>query len=149
MSDFKHVPIIDADDISDKTLQAAIRKTHGSTAYRNDRERPYNGQPWTYNGARGAAEVRGITFRDLADCIVQGMLSCADPDIPEQRDLQRRVVEKHPEFMDTEFAARGDWRHDDIYDVDFSKVEPSSIVQSALTFVEHYMGIYPNLPDKG
>ena len=35
------------------------------------RGRPYNGQPHTCMGARGATEIRGLTFRDLRDCFAR------------------------------------------------------------------------------
>ena len=44
------------------------------------RERPYLGQPHTHHGKRGRAEVRGLTVRDIADCIARGFGESTGPD---------------------------------------------------------------------
>ena len=42
-------------------------------AMQTHRERPYLGQSHTLHGSRGKTEVRGITMRDVADCIARGL----------------------------------------------------------------------------
>lgn len=45
------------------------------------RERPYLGQPHTHHGERGKTEARGLTMRDIGDCIARGFAqSLADGD---------------------------------------------------------------------
>lgn len=39
------------------------------SAFMDGRLRAYEGQGHTVNGARGQAEVRGVTFRDVADAV--------------------------------------------------------------------------------
>lgn len=138
------VPMLEAnEDGSVPDLEKAFDSLEGSGLYRNDRERPYNGQPWTDQGIRGQTEIKGITFRDLCDCIVQAMLVCSNN--PEH---QKSVFEINDEFKNTKYAAKGTWRSKDIYNIDFNDIDPGAIIQNVGCFVEHYMGIFPNLPDK-
>jgi hypothetical protein len=44
----------------------------GAFGFGGKRDRPYNGQPWTANGARGQTIVTGLTMRDIADCFARG-----------------------------------------------------------------------------
>ena len=55
-------------------LKDAFDECDGSTAYSNDRNRPYDGQAHTDNGARGSVQVKGLTIRDITDCFVKGFL---------------------------------------------------------------------------
>lgn len=138
-------------DLSDEDFESKLDfalSTDGSSSdYRNDRERPYNGQPWTDGGIRGKQEVKGITMRDIADCLIQAMLvSCTND------GLSKKVFEisDDPDIgKGTKYAAKGDWRKQDVYKIDFNDVDPIAIVQNLTCFIEHYMGIYPNVNLKG
>lgn len=110
----------------------------------NERNRPYDGQPWTQNGIRGQQEIKGITMRDLKDCIIQAMLVCSD-----DTNLSKKVFEISKDFQNTEYAAKGNWEAGDIYKIDFSKVDPMAIIQNVGCFVEYYMGIFPNTNIQG
>jgi hypothetical protein len=55
-------------DVTDAEL---LQILHGDR-YGGDRNRPYDGQPWTDHGVRGTNEVRGLTMRDIGDCIARG-----------------------------------------------------------------------------
>lgn len=58
----KEIEILCASDENfAKDLEFAMLGTHGSSDYRNDRERPYNAQSWTIDGERGKTEVKGLT----------------------------------------------------------------------------------------
>ena len=85
-----------------------------------DRQRPYNGQPWTDLGERGKTEIKGITFRDLRDCF---MRACYDSSSlpPEQ------------------------WPKS-IHELDWDNIDPIAIEQNLSCWVERYMGIFPNIP---
>jgi len=79
-------------------------------------------------------------MRDMADCIVQGFLSASgDP------DLQKKVFEKDKEFIGTEYASKGNWRIQDVFKIDLSTIDPLAVIQNTMCFVEHYMGVYPNV----
>ena len=114
MADFNHF------------LGRAIEDTRGSTAYEMTRDRPYNGQLHTTAGLRGQQEVRGLTMRDIADCIVLGMLDASG----------RHLAPPTPIW-------------DDVYKCDFSHTDPIAIIKNATCWMEKYMGIYPNIPDEG
>jgi hypothetical protein len=98
---------------------AALAPGDFATAYLG-RDRPYNGQPHTDEGIRGATEVRGITMRDLKDCFVIGA------------------------FESTGLAAED--YPDDIWGIDWSDLDPMAVIQNMLCNVEKRMGIYPNVP---
>jgi len=143
------IPMVDLDPDNmqgsfNKGLEKAFVEVQGSTAYRNDRERPYNGQPWTSDGERGRTLVEGLTMRDVADCIVQGFLTASTSE-----ELQQKTVEisKDKDIgIGTKYAAKNTWRHDDIYQVVLEDMDPGAVIKSAMCFIEYYMGIFPNLP---
>lgn len=89
------------------------------TAYLG-RDRPYNGQPHTDEGTRGATEVRGLTMRDLKDCFVIGAFESS--------------------------GLSADAYPADIYGLDWNVLDPMAVVQNMLCNVEKRMGIYPNVP---
>jgi hypothetical protein len=123
------IPILDsADPKFPQNLAFALWSAGGSTDYRNDRERPYNGQPHTDQGERGKTEVRGLTMRDLKDCYVMGFL---------QATGRGEVVES------------GKWRYQMVYDPPPAGFEPDelAVAQNMLCNVEKMMGIYPNVPE--
>jgi hypothetical protein len=155
-------PILDMNDPDFKeNLAFNIWSTHGSSDYRNDRERPYNGQPWTDEGERGKTEVKGLTMRDIRDCMVKAILQCApceeylkaenftkcwdfsqEPHKATQFLLDRQ--KDHPDYLCTKVET-GTWRYQDIYQVDLSKVDPGAIAKNLTCEIEKMMGIFPNV----
>jgi len=103
----------------------------GSSADRNDRERPYDGQPWTYYGERGQQEIKGWTMRDLHDCIVRAILGFGARN---GNGLLQMNLDK------------GTWTPTDVYMVNREKIEPLSLIQNTCNEIEEMMGIFPNLP---
>ena len=112
------------------TLQEMFDDCDGSSAYSNDRNRPYDGQPHTDNGLRGKTKIKGITFRDLRDCYIKACFLSAGHTNPE---LYERVE-------------NGGWLTNDIYKINFSEIDPIAIAQNMSCEVEKLMGIYPNVP---
>lgn len=128
-------------------LNFALSTDGSSSDYRNDKDRPYNGQPWTDGGVRGKQEVKGITMRDIHDCLIQAMLiSCTDEKLA---DKVFEISDDSDIGKGTKYAAKGTWRKQDVYKIDFKKVDPIAIVQNLTCFIEHYMGIYPNVGLEG
>lgn len=116
----------DEKEMSDR-INNAFKDVQGSSAYSWDRNRPYNGQPWTFNGESGKTEVSGITQRDIVDCFVGAALdSCGD---------------KQPEL----YAKRDKPIHDLIYEVDLESIDPIAWAMNMLIRIEKMMGIYPNV----
>ena len=113
----------------DDFLKNAMAECEGSSAVAYGRERPYNGQPHTPFGIRGAAEVKGLTFRDVMDCFVGGLLECCHETDPELYELKDQAL------------------HEYLYKVkDLNAIDPGAWVRNALVRMEKMMGIYPNVP---
>lgn len=161
------IPVINLDDENfDKKLEASFNYVQGSTAYSNDRNRPYNGQPWTQNGERGKTEVKGLTMRDISDCLIKAILvsysedeylkteeffkcwdftQCkndGDKPTPTQYLLDKQ---KEGKYISTKVET-GTWRRDDVYLVDFTNIDPIAIAQNLTCEIEKMMGIWPNVP---
>ncbi|TXH46163.1 MAG: hypothetical protein E6Q97_30130 [Desulfurellales bacterium] len=116
----------DLDPLAD-TLSRALGDIEGASYFRWDRDRPYNGQPWTVFGESGKTIISGLTERDIADCFVRGLMDCMGVDQPELRDIADRAV----------------WGN--MYDVrDLNRVDPGAWVQNALIRMEEMMGIRPD-----
>lgn len=111
------------------TFQEMFDECDGSTAYSNDRDRPYDGQPHTDNGKRGATKVQGLTIRDITDCFIKGFLLSNGIDQPE---LYERVE-------------NGSWLHADIFKIDLENIDPIAALQNMSCEIEKMMGIFPNV----
>ena len=103
------------------SLEKAFADCQGDSAFRMDRDRPYNGQAHTNNGIRGKTMVEGLTMRDVADCMVRGFLDAAG------------IESENP-------------IHDDIYKINIDGLDPGAVIQCSICWIEKYMGIYPNVP---
>lgn len=97
------------------------------------RDRPYNGQPHTDTGQRGATELKGITFRDLRDCYIRAWFLASAHINPAQYDE----------------ASKGENAvlcENDLYGWSLGKCDPMAVFQNFSCEVEKLMGIYPNVP---
>lgn len=159
----KEIPVIDMQDAdSDAQLAFHIWSTTGSSDYSNDRNRPYTGQSWTDEGKRGETEVKGLTMRDIKDCLIKAILlaspseeylkpevfiQCWDfsknPIQPTQYLLDRQ---NDPNFVSTKVAL-GTWRAQDVYKVDLNKIDPLAIANNLTCEIEKMMGIFPNIEE--
>ena len=86
-----------------------------------DRNRPYNGQPWTDDGERGQMMVQGLTMRDIRDCLILAFYSSASP------------AETPPKSVE---------------DLPLAEMSLEAISQNLACWLERYMGIFPNLPKR-
>lgn len=128
-------------------LDFALNTDGSSSDYRNDRQRPYNGQPWTHSGIRGEQKIKDLTMRDIQDCLIQAMLVSSGDE-----KLSSKVFEisDDPDIgKGTKYAAKGTWRKQDVYKIDLNDIDPIAVAQNLTCFIEHYMGIYPNVKLKG
>jgi len=146
------IPILDWDmeDFSEH-LAFNFWSTHSSSDTRNDRERPYDGQPHTDNGERGKTEVRGLTMRDISDCIIMAMIESSPP--PQEYWDRWCELYNNPETLKAEQekfphakVKLGTWRPQDVYKLDWTTIDPLAIIQNATCHIEKMMGIFPNLP---
>lgn len=155
------IPMLDASSEDFKgQFDFAMWSTHSSSDYRNDRERPYNGQIHTDDGLRGKQIVQGLTMRDLKDCLIKAMLISAasekyleadtflkcwdystEPAKPTQFLLDHQ---NEPDFVSNKVEI-GTWRPQDVYKIDWNNIDPLAICQNFTCEVERMMGIFPNI----
>ena len=104
----------DPDDpqVVQEELASMLRSVDGSTRIRNDRGRPYDGQPWTDEGIRGATLVEGLSLRDINDCLVQGFLLSSGPG---------EMCSK---------AMNGTWIYEDLYKLKLEDLDPRAVIQN-------------------
>lgn len=108
-------------------LEFELLAVDGTSVYRNDRERPYDGQPWTENGIRGKTIVKGLSMRDIRDCLVMAFLqSCNQP------ELSKKVHD-------------GTWRWNDVYLITDEGMDFGAVGQNLTCNIEKMMDIFPNL----
>jgi hypothetical protein len=109
----------------------AFSEIQGSSAYSNDRNRPYDGQSHTDDGTRGKTEVLGLTFRDLKDCFVKGALLASGH---QHNGIYYKKIKNES------------WLHDDVYELDWDGLDPIAVWQNMSCEIEKTMGIFPNVP---
>ncbi len=56
-----------------------VFEDRGDVAFQAHRERPYLGQAQTVHGERGKCLVKGVSMRDVADCIARGFAEALAP----------------------------------------------------------------------
>ena len=103
------------------------------------RDRPYNGQLHTVDGARGSTEIKGITFRDLRDCFIRAILLSTGAEHIDGVNMRPRYEE----------ACKGEDAalcSNDLYGFNLDELDPMAICQNLCVEVEKLMGIYPNVP---
>lgn len=110
----------------------------GLNDHTTDPNRPVTGQPHTTGGIRGMTEVRGIRFRDLADCIVKAWIDAAGHTI-EDDALRDELRDR---------AEDGTLNYNDVFKLECGDVDPLALVQCVCVRVEKMMGIYPNVPGR-
>lgn len=83
-----------------------------------NRNRPYNGQRWTSDGARGKTIVKGLTKRDIRDCLILAFYDSRPPDCPPPKEVEELPLEN---------------------------MSLEAISQNLCCWIERYMGIFPDL----
>ena len=84
-----------------------------------DRNRPYNGQPWTDDGKRGEQLISGVTLRDIRDCLILALYDSRPPNC----NPPPKTIEELP--------------------LDDMSLE--AISQNMCCWIERYMGIFPEI----
>ena len=155
------IPTIDvgAEDFKEQ-FNFILWSEHSCSDYRNDRERPYDGQTHTDDGERGKQIVSGLTMRDLKDCLIKALLlsapskkylevdtfiKCWDfttkPNTPTQFLLDNQ---NEPDFVSNKVEL-GTWRPQDVYKINFNDIDPLAIAKNFTCEVEKMMNIFPNI----
>lgn len=107
------------------------------------RDRPYNGQPHTGKGIRGATEIKGITFRDLRDCFIRAFIRSHD------YCEGGSITPIQPNAALSDEANKGENAalcENDVYNLK-GGIDPIAVAQNLACEVEKIMGIYPNVPE--
>ena len=158
-----NIPIIDMNNENfNEELNFAVWSTDSTSDYDNSRERPYNGQLHTHHGERGKTEVKGLTMRDISDCLVKAMLLSSPPLNGKDKEFDEKFTKKYTyvneDVIPTQYlldniddypydkADLGLWRHNDIYKLDFNNIDPGAVIQNLCCEIEQMMGIFPNVP---
>jgi len=116
-----------------QSIWGQIEDDLGFNDHNMRRDRPYNGQPHTVTGQRGATEVKGVTFRDLRDCFIRAVFRSAHPIKPAQ----------YEEACKGESAVLCE---NDLYGWDLNQLDLIAVFQNFSCEVERIMGIFPNVP---
>ena len=107
----------------------------GLSDHTTDPDRPFTGQPHTENGERGKTEIKGLRFRDLADCIVKAWIDAGSVTIENEasaEELRKR-------------AEDGTLNYNDVYNIECGEIDPLALMQCIIVRVEKAMKIYPNI----
>ncbi|MBA7676069.1 hypothetical protein ES703_84309 [subsurface metagenome] len=104
---------------SAKQILEAIKEYKGPQFDRiKARNRLYNGQPWTNEGNRGMTEVKGLSMRDISDCLWFACYDSRPPGTPIIKSVE---------------------------DLPFKDMSIEAIAQNLSCWIERYMGIFPNI----
>lgn len=98
------------------------------------RDRSYSGQLHTFYGERGRTQVKGLSIRDIEDCLVRAILLSSSHLVPKSYD----------EALKGEDA---ELNSNDLYGFDLDQLDPVAVMQNLACEIERLMGIYPNLPE--
>lgn len=145
-------------------LKFTLWSTNSSSDYRNDRERPYNGQSWTDDGERGKTLVEGLTMRDIRDCLIKAMINSSpaseeyynnigkcwdfsecDPDKDGEDAKPTQYLLDNQDKYIHEKVKLDTWRPQDVYKLNWDEINPIAITQNLTVEIEKMMGIFPNI----
>lgn len=163
----KEIPMLDISDenFSDNLSFNIWSDGNSSSDYRNDRERPYNGQSWTSQGKRGNTEVSGLTMRDIRDCLIKAMIISSPPtkeyfeteflkcwdfsNCDPNKDGDDAVptqylLDNQDKFIHTKVSLNT-WRPQDVYKLNWDDIDPLAIANNMCCEMEKMMGIFPNV----
>jgi hypothetical protein len=96
------------------------------------RDRPYIGQDHTDHGERGKTLITGITFRDLRDCYVRACFLSASHINPDG-------------YAEADKGEDANLDENNLFDLNFDRIDPVAIAQNLSCEVEKLMGIFPNI----
>lgn len=163
MKNENEFPVLDPESENFKEdLKFNLWSTQSNSDYRNDRERPYNGQPWTDDGIRGQTEVKGLTLRDIKDCFIKALLQCGASDEYLEKDFMKcwdftgcdengtppkptqYLLDNQDKYVSTKVDT-GNWRPQDVFKLELNKIDPLAVAQNLTCEIEKMMGIFPNI----
>jgi hypothetical protein len=161
----KEIPMLDMSDenFSDNLAFNIWSDGNSSSDYRNDRERPYNGQSWTSQGERGNTEVTGLTMRDIRDCLIKAMIesspsnesveewlkcwdfSKCDPSGDGDDAIPTQYLLDNQDKYINQKVKLNTWRSQDVYKLNWNDIDPLAIANNMCCEMEKMMGIFSNI----
>lgn len=132
---FKNIPVV-PDNMS---IEAMI--DHLGSDVSMQRGRPYSGQPHTTTGKRGEEMIRNMSFRDLRDCYIRGLI------LSHQVHVQGSIDPLEPNHTLVREAEKGQKAaicDNDIFTLK-GDVDPIAVWQNMACEIEKLMGIFPNV----
>jgi len=123
----------------------------GATKNNCDQNRPYLEQ----QPLRAKMEIKGLTRRDICDCMVLGIMECLDnnlkPTIYESEEGNKfktfEELEAHGERYKNHYVDPERISYNDLYGWDLDKIDPVAAIQNMACHLERRMGVYPALLD--
>lgn len=112
-------------------LTEAIDEATGANDHSMSRHRPYDGQPWTDSGKRGATKVEGLTMRDIRDCYIRAIFQASGGPLYEEAQKGEKACLCENDV----FSAAVDW----------NSIDPIALAQNMSCEIEKMMGIFPNV----
>lgn len=145
MNENKPLGVVDLSKVSPESagdvIENAIMVLEGPKCM--NRDRPYNGQPWTNNGIRGSTQIAGLTFRDIRDCYIRAFI-ISHPYYHEGT-LQR--LEPNATLIDeANKGEKAQLNGNDLFSL-IGDIDPIAVSQNLSCEIERVMGIFPNISD--
>lgn len=138
----------------DRDQPALDELIYSFTAHNCDRNRPYREQ----QPLRAQMEIKGLTRRDICDCMVLGMLECRD--VEKYGELPRVYVsdkgnsfkewdllEKSGEGFSDSYIDAERITYNELYGLDLDGIGPIAAVQNMACHLERRMNVFPALLD--
>jgi hypothetical protein len=123
----------------------------GFTAHNCDKNRPcLEQQP-----KRAMIEIKGLTRRDISDCMALGILECKEGDdaprvyVSEKGNLFKDFdsLEKADEGFSDSYVDPERVTYNDLYGWNMDNIDPVAAIQNMACHLERRMNIYPALID--
>ncbi len=116
-----------------------------------DPNRPYLEQ----QPLRTQMEIKGLTRRDICDCMVLGIMECLDnnlkPIVYESEEGNEfktfEELEAQSEHYKNQYVDQERITYNDLYGGDLDKIDPVAAVQNMACHLERRMGVFPALLD--
>ena len=136
-------PLKDATFVPSNMSLAAVIDHMGSDVSMQ-RGRPYDGQPHTTDGKRGAEFIRNMTFRDLRDCFIRGFISSH----MKYKNGSLETIQPNQTLIDEcEKGQNAAICQNDVYTL-VGDTDPIAVWQNMACEIEKVMKIYPNIDKK-
>lgn len=124
---------------------------NGFTAHNCDKNRPYLEQ----QPRRAMMEIKGLTRRDISDCMALGILECKEGDdiprvyVSEKGNLFKDFdsLEKAGEGLSDSYVDPERVTYNDLYGWNLDNIDPVAAIQNMACHLERRMKVYPALLD--